>query len=240
MRPIRSLLVLSWLIAVNCVAKAGDFAVSPVRIELDAETKPVVALTVRNRSDAATVIQVEIRQWRAAGDQDEYIESRDLVVTPPLFTLKPHGAQVMRVGLRQRNATTEERSFRLYLREVPQSPAPGFNGLNVALRLGVPVFVNAPDIRPQLDWQLTSETPGAVTLTARNSGSAHARLRKLNLLNAEGKLLGGMELARDILPGQHRQWSLPLDPMPAAGASLRLNVQQGREEQVFDLVMPQN
>lgn len=213
---------------------AGNFAVNPVRITLDHRHQPVAALTVRNASDLATVVQTQVMQWSAGvetGD-DQLQESTELLVTPAVFTLPPNGQQVVRVGLRQRQQQAlVEGSYRLYLTEVPAPPEPGFQGLKVALRMGLPVFVTVPGSAPQISLDLLPSAPGTLHLQARNSGTAHARLKRVAIDDPGGVQLLKADLMRDVLAGQVRSFKLPVTNMPSAQTelSIQLHTESGVE-----------
>ena len=73
------------------------------------------------------------------------------MATPPIFTVPPKGTQVIRVGLRRAADAQQGLSYRMFLQEVPPPPRQGLQGLQVALRLSLPVFVMpARDARPVL------------------------------------------------------------------------------------------
>lgn len=217
------------LVLASPMAVAGSFAVNPVRITLDARDLPVAALTVRNNTAIATVVQADALQWMVQGEGDQYLPSNELLVTPPVFTLQPHGVQVVRVGLRQRTPAADgsERSFRLYLTEVPPPPAPDFHGLNVALRLGVPVFVQAPGTAAKLGFELRAARPDLVELVAGNSGTAHARLNRIAIHDQGGSQVAELTLARDLLAGQRRRFSVPLAAPTRTPLQVRIDTSEG-------------
>ena len=79
-----------------------------------------------------------------------------------------------------------ELSYRLILQEVPQPANPDFSGLQVALRLSVPVFVaNAEATGPALAWSAAASGDGLV-ITAQNSGDVHARIHGFSVAPAVG------------------------------------------------------
>jgi len=82
------------------VAKAGSFSVSPVRASLSAQER-VVALRVSNSGTEPSSIQAELMAWRQQGGEEIHEPSRDVLVTPPIFTVPAGDTQVIRVGLRR-------------------------------------------------------------------------------------------------------------------------------------------
>lgn len=187
---------------------AGTFTISPLRVDFGGSTR-TVALTVRNDEAVPVVVQADALAWSQESGQDELAPSRDLLVSPVVFTLAPGGSQLVRVALRRDADARQELTYRLTLQEVPQAASADFTGLKVALRLSVPVFV-APhaSAAPQLLWSASRTARGAVTVTARNEGAAHARLQGFALKTAEGQaaVLEQPALAY-VLAGATRRWT---------------------------------
>lgn len=191
---------------------AGTFSISPVRVDLAAQSSTGV-VTIRNQEDLPVVVQAETRLWQqtVAGDQLE--PTRDVLVTPAVFTIPPQGSQVVRVALRREVDPRAELSYRLILTEVPQQAAPGSSGLNMALQMSLPIFVAAhAPTAPQVHWSATRSPDGAVSVTALNAGSEHTRVLDLMISPQPG---GDQWLhqpgAYYVLPGQSRSWAIESD-----------------------------
>lgn len=208
---------------------AGTFTISPLRVDFGGTTR-TAALTVRNDDTVPVVVQADALAWSQESGQDDLAPSRDLLVSPVVFTLAPGGSQLVRVALRREVDASRELAYRLTLQEVPQAASPGFTGLQVALRLSVPVFV-APrsPAEPQLAWSATRSATGAVTVTVRNQGAAHARLQGFALKTADGgaTLVEQPALAY-VLPGASRRWSFDDDATRATAVSGALLAGSGR------------
>ena len=208
-------------------AHAGSFAISPIRLDLSTTTRSA-ALKVRNDAQQA-LVQAEIVLWEQVDGEDRLTATRDLVVSPAVFTLAENGSQLVRVALRGAPAEpARELSYRLILQEVPQSANPDFSGLQVALRLSVPVFVaQAGTTGPALTW--TAEAgDGDVLVKAQNSGDAHARVLGFTIEPADGGATLAQPVAAYILPGQTHSWRLREEGKGAGPAAdwrrLRLKV----------------
>jgi fimbrial chaperone protein len=188
-------------------ATAGTFTISPLRVDLS-RGAPSAALTVRNEEETAVVVQVETLQWTQGDGQDALDPSRDLIASPTVFTLAPQGTQLVRVALRRAPDATREHSYRLVLQEVPPAPAPDFTGLQVALRLSLPVFVAAEaSSPPRLAWSAARNPDGGLTVTAQNTGSIHARILGFSVVPETGAAPGfDQPVASYLLPGASRSW----------------------------------
>jgi len=205
-------------------AAAGSFSVSPVRIVLDRQ-HAVAAISVRNGGSEATVMQLESMAWSQASGSDVYTATRELLATPPVFTVPAGGTQLVRIGLRGAPDARVERSYRVYFNEVPPPPAPGFQGLQVALRMGVPVFVSpsATPATPAVTASLARSATGDARLTLVNDGNAHVQFSSLRLLDPRGTdALKALKLSSYLLPGQRRDWTLRVPGPSALPAGLRV------------------
>jgi fimbrial chaperone protein len=190
------------------LAHAGSFSISPLRVELRSGT-PTGALTIRNQEGTPVVVQAEVMLWEQAGGQDLLAPTRDLLVSPAVFTLPGNGSQLVRVALRRAADPERELSYRLLLTEVPQQSGAGFTGLNVALRLSLPVFVQpGPSAVPRLDWSASRVASGRLAITARNAGTAHARVLSFSVApTADATAAIPQDVATYLLPGQDRTWT---------------------------------
>lgn len=216
----RALLLMCLLAAAG--AQAGSFAVSPVRATLSAD-KPIGSLTVRNDGAEPTVVQLQVMSWSQADGEDVYSVTQEILATPPIFTVNPGASQMVRVGLRRAPDPHRELPYRLYLQEVPPPPEPGFQGLQVALRIGVPVFVvPAAPAQPVLHWEARATAKGGLELSVRNDGNAHVQVIDVTLESAAGGALATQALASYVLAGQSRRWRIDNVTAPPPGAPLRM------------------
>jgi len=119
-------------------AVAGSLRVGPTRLELSAR-RPVVVLEVQNTGGAATLAQLETFAWRQEGAGDLLEPTTDIIATPAVMELAPGETRLVRVGSRLANSTELERSYRVFVREVPPAVEDAAV-LRFALRIGVPVF----------------------------------------------------------------------------------------------------
>lgn len=222
----RALLGLALLLGGAGAARAGSFAVAPVRATL-AAGQTVQTLTVRNTGATEAVVQLELLKWSQQDGKDIFEASRDVLATPPLFTLPPQGQQVIRVGLRTPPDATAERSYRLFLTEVPPPPLPGTQGLQIALQISLPVFITpAAAAAPRLQWRAMREGKG-LRLSVTNSGAAHVQITRLRLTQTAGAELVDRTLSEYVLPGQARSWLLAPAAMPGPRLHLRAQSDAG-------------
>lgn len=171
------------LIMVHPAAQSGSLRITPTRIELD-ENRPAQVLTVFNSGSTRSLIQLSAFEWAQEGNEDDYRATDDIIASPPVFELVPGERQVIRVGLRKRDAARKHAAYRVYIQEVPTDPAPIANTLNMVLRIGVPLFVNPSDALPAaLEWRLTCDDAERRILWIRNAGGKAAHILDLAIGN---------------------------------------------------------
>lgn len=228
---------LAFLMGAISTATAGSFAVSPVRATLSSK-QPAASLVVRNSGPEPTVVQLEVVGWSQEEGKDIYAPTKEILATPPIFTVPPGGSQVVRVGLRRNPDAQRELTYRLFLQEVP-IPKPDQSGLRVVLRVGIPVFVNpAVAVAPVLRWQAAHTPDGALKLSLTNSGNAHIQVAKSSLtLASSAQTLMSHDVAAYVLPGQSRDWILKPASMPARGTALRISAQTDAGEMQTEVVL---
>jgi fimbrial chaperone protein len=203
-------------------AVAGAFNVAPVRVELSARNR-TQALTVRNQGDEPSVVQVQIYAWSQQDGQDVLQPTTDLLLTPPVFTVDPGQAQLLRIALRGSPDPTRQRSYRAVLQEVPGQASSGGPTLQVALRISLPIFVEPPvAASPQLHWQAHVGPDGKLLLSAHNGGNGHIQLVDFKLSSATGAEIASQQQVSYILPGQTRNWTLEPVADLAAVENVRL------------------
>jgi fimbrial chaperone protein len=203
-------LLAALLALATATTDAGTFQVTPVRLELSASATSA-ALTIRNDGPDAVVVQMSVLKWTQADNADRYEPTQEALVTPPIATIPPGGEQLVRVGLRRAPEARNELAYRLYVQEVPPPPQPGFSGLQVALRIGIPVFV-AARASPEraIDWSAKLDPGGALTITARNRGSVNLQVRSIAAEAPDTRASWASDSALTyVLPGSDRSWTLP-------------------------------
>jgi fimbrial chaperone protein len=217
-------------------AGASSFAVNPVRVSLP-KNASVASLTVRNEGSESTVVQLESVAWSQQAGKDVLAPTQEILATPPIFTIPPGGSQVVRVGLRRARDPQHELTYRLFLQEVPRPPKPDFRGLQVALRLSIPIFVEgAPQRAAIVDWHARRTPQGELRVTAANRGTAHVHVNHLAVRAPGAAQITHTESAY-VLHGQTREWALKAGQLPSAGTPLHLSAHTDAGDLEADLVL---
>ena len=218
----RKMLLLVIMLLPPFGARAASFQVNPIRVTLSA-TQTTGVLRVTNSSDSPTVVQMQIVAWSQENGRDMYTPSRNLLATPPIFTVAPGGQQVVRIGLRTAPDAKQETCYRLFLTEVPPAPRAGFHGVQIALRIGIPVFVEpAMTTAPDLQWSAKRVAAEELQLSVHNNGTAHTELLKLSVTEKGRSAPLLQEFGGYLLPGSQRTWNVKLAAPLAANVPLEI------------------
>src|SRR5882724_10665715 len=135
---------------VPAAALASSFTVDPLMVQLSARrTSQVVTLT--NQSGQELRFEVKAFAW-SHDDQGEMTldATSDVVLFPSLITLKAGEKKNIRVGAVVKPAA-EERSYRLFVEELPPAAEPGASGgsrVAMRTRVGIPVFISPAKATP--------------------------------------------------------------------------------------------
>jgi fimbrial chaperone protein len=164
--------------------------------------------TIHNDDDAPVVIQVRTVAWSQEAGEEQFRDTPELLSTPPVFQVAPKGEQIVRVALRRPVDPTRELAYRLFFQEVPPASGPTLNGLNVALRLSVPVFVQpARAASADLVWELHPLPQGSMQIDVSNRGTAHQQVTDFDVLFGAAPA-AHVALSRYVLPGGHATWTV--------------------------------
>jgi len=224
--------LLAILASLPFVAFAGSFQVSPVRVQITPEA-PNGAISVRNDSPTdSVVLQLRVMDWKQERGEDIYTPSTELIATPPIFTIPSGATQTVRVGLRRTVQTEMQQTFRLYITEVPSAPKEGFKGLQVALNIGIPVFV-APKVltgTPPV-WRSALTADGKLELSVTNPANAHVQIFDAQLYEGQDSIpVAVLQEPRYLLAGQSSSWQLSLTRKPKGMLRLTVRTDAGAIE----------
>jgi fimbrial chaperone protein len=222
-----------------CAVLAGQFSVSPVRIYMATKDR-TIAVTVTNESSAELVMQADLFLWRqTATGLEELTPTEDLIAAPPILKLAPGAKQVVRLAMLKPMPITEQLTYRLMVREIPEvkPPEPGIQ-LQIALAFSLPVFITPPGAKRQLACGLQRTAPDAVRATCENTGNAYAQPTEFKLSDANGQTLLTNNSGGYILPGIKRRFELKRTDGAIAGGKMQLLVtQDDLSVQTFDALL---
>ena len=199
---------------------AASLRMTPIGLDL-AEPDKAGAISLTNTAAESVDLQVRIFKWSQINGKDELTETRDVLVSPPVATIKGGETYTIRVVRVASRPVSGEETYRLVIDELPKpiDPRATGQGVRMVLRSSMPVFFTQKNIRA--DLQFSCWTQGGKTfLRVTNTGRRHAKLAGLKLVGPQGELSVGGGLNGYVLAGQTMTVEAPttkLKPAPVLG-----------------------
>ena len=201
-------------------ARAQSLMVLPVNIQIP-PGQSTATLTVINKGDSETAIQVRAYAWNQPDGDDRLTTSDAVLVSPPITSIAPGASQVIRLVLR-RPPQGREATYRIVLDQIPPPAVPGV--VRVVLRMSIPIFAQpATRAVPHVYFHIERDAK-KVFLVAVNDGGRHEAIREIVLWTSDGRKLKTESSASPyVLAGVTRRW--PVDAqgtLPLSDETLRL------------------
>ena len=128
-----------------------------------------------------------------------------------MVTIAANSEQIIRAALRRPADAANELTYRINLQELPVQPAPGFTGLQVALRIGLPAFVKPKTSKasPKMLWSVARMPGNMLKVELHNQGNAHVQVSDFALyIPGEDRALVNESGSSYVLAGQAHEWLL--------------------------------
>jgi fimbrial chaperone protein len=195
-------------------AAASPLDVNPVRVDLGAD-QPSTVVTVRNPGDAETSYQLKARAWgQSPAGEMELADTGDIVFFPRLLTLAPGASRKIRVGLAPGvAASSRERSYRLFIEELPAARTAAKPGMSVLVTVGLPVFLAPVHAVAGAEVAGLAVERGRVAFALRATGSVHfvaGEVKVVGLDGAGGRVFERAQRGSYVLAGGERRYSIDL------------------------------
>jgi fimbrial chaperone protein len=135
-------------------------------------------------------------EWtQNAEGKDVYIETEDLIFFPKIMTIDSKEDRILRAGIKI-PAVAKEKTYRLFVEEIPEPKKSEGVNIAIAIRFGVPIFVKPLKAEPKGEIQKVELTKGVVSATVKNTGNVHFMI---NSVSVRGKNDKGEEIfSKDI------------------------------------------
>jgi fimbrial chaperone protein len=215
--------LLTCIVPMPSMAMPTGVNVHPLLIDLN-DAQRHASITVANGERFPELLRVEVKAWDQNQGEDHYVPSEDLLVVPPVLSVVPQQEKVVRLGLRHPVTAGREQAYRVFVTEVPPAIAMKKGAqVQVAFRVGVPVFVNAvkPATNAQADggavWKANLIGGKKIHLTVSNGAATHIRIDGMKIFAdaAKAQLLAERPMREYVLAGVTRSFTLnagaPLD-----------------------------
>ena len=194
----------------------ASFSIDPLLIRFDADTKTAV-MTITNTSAKEIRFEIKPFSWdQTPPDGAMHLTpTSDIVLFPPLVSLKPRSVQRVRVGTTAAQGPVEK-AYRLMVEELPSGQAPvGDTTVAVRTRVGLPVFV--VPIKSIVAGRVDSIrfAKRVVSIALANTGTTHAMVDSVVVRGLSGPDQVVFEDSLQgwyVLAGKTRTWQYTLKP----------------------------
>ena len=218
----RSACVAAFLVTLGMavVARATAVAVDPTRVYLSAKAHSQ-SLALHNSGSEKARFQVTAFAWQQSPMGEMQLSpTEDILFFPSLLEIAPGETRKVRVAT-DLPPEAIEKSYRLFVDELPPLKANTSGAVRVLTRLGIPVFLqpNAPDARPTLEVEVKN---GHLLVSLENRGNSYMLAQSVRVVgrDASGKSLMEQDLpAWYVLAHGRRTYDVALDGTACAALS---------------------
>jgi len=210
-------LAAAWLAA--SPALASSVVIWPIDPKIAAGER-ATALWLENSGAEPITLQVRSFVWSQDEGGDRLTDQDEIVASPPMVEIAPGTRQLVRVIRRTIRTDAAERSYRIFVDEVPTSApdlAPGEAGarLSVQMRYSIPLFTyGAPEPRGAAGASLrmgVRNLDGTRHVEITNTGDRHVRLTDLRSGSDPAGAILRQGLLGYVLPGATMRWPIPAE-----------------------------
>jgi fimbrial chaperone protein len=157
--------------------------------------------------------QVTVSRWDEGADGKMILEpTKDISVFPMMLTLKAGEQRNLRAGALTAFAATEK-TYRLFVEELPPVERPSQPQIRVLTRVGVPIFLQPSKMEARAQVRGLMVKPGGVTFVLANTGTVHIRPTEVRLKGFDAKGESRIDHALQawyVLAGGERRYEQPL------------------------------
>ena len=208
--------------AVPC--EASSLRVAPVILDLSG---PTATSNVRIWNDGRKPVNVQIRifRWRQDKGKDVYLPADDVVVSPPMTTLKSGAENIVRVVRTAKASARSEESYRLIVDELPPAGGRKAGVVMLVVRQSIPVFfspADLPDAEPR--WNARA-VKGGFEVSVSNAGGKRLKISNLTLSDGQSVIGGHDGLVGYVLGQSQAKWFVSARGARRAGASIKVKAQ---------------
>lgn len=176
---------------------AAGWRVIPIRLDLGVKEKSGV-IRIINDDSTPMPLQMSAAEWtQDENGKDVYTPSEDLVFFPRVMTVEAQAERIIRVGVRN-PALVSEKTFRLFVEQIPVPNDSAGAQVAVAIKFGVPIFVTPPEKKISGQMEPVSFNNEELTVPVKNTGNSYFRV---TTVTARGLDAAGQEVFTESLTG---------------------------------------
>jgi len=130
---------------ITCPSFAG-FTIMPVELEINKNNK-IAVMTLQNNDHLPKKFQLALLKREYKNGVEEYAPTKDLIVTPVMFTLQGNKMQLIRIALNNKETFSKRKNdYRIEVKELPHRIKIDDNitsRINFVIRFNIPITVSS-------------------------------------------------------------------------------------------------
>lgn len=216
MNLIRTIFFSLILLTNTNVLFALGYSINPTKLTLSHDRK-IETLTIQNISNEKASIQIDAVHWDQKNNEEIYLFTKDVIVSPKIVTLFPGKSQIIRIGLKHALKNDTEKTYRIILRELilpnnPFKPNHIKGNVHMSLNMNVPLFIEPYKNNKKLpQWIIKKINDQKIKLICNNPGNIHFVISDIRLLNKNHHpLFNPIKNFRYVLAGKEIHWDINL------------------------------
>jgi fimbrial chaperone protein len=188
--------------------EAQSLRVSPVTIDLPPGATSS-AFTLETDKAEGVAVQARVFRWSKAAGQDKLDSTEDVVISPPVMTVRAGSPATLRLVRVAKSAVSGEETYRVILDEIPDRKKLQSGVVALAVHQSFPVFFAGSDARSgSINWK-ARERNQKLFIEATNSGQKRVKVSKLTITDDKNHDVLKIEgLAGYVLGGQTTAWEV--------------------------------
>jgi fimbrial chaperone protein len=189
-------------------AIAGSLRVDPVQVVIN-DDRRTAAVKIVNEDSERSTLKISAFAWSQVDGEDVYQPTDELIASPPIASIEPGSAQTVRIGFRHPSAANRG-SYRIIIEEVPK---PDVAGIQVALRLNLPLYARIqPGESSALAWVASRQADGSWVVKAQNPTDGFVRVTPMDFSAASGLTYSDSIRLGSVLPHSSLEWTVGKAP----------------------------
>ncbi len=174
-----------------------NFSVNPIRIFFNGENKTDV-LTITNESNENVTLQIKAVTWTHDEEgKGIYSPTEDIIFFPKIVTIKADEQKIIRLGIRMPQGK-EEKTYRLFLEEIPSPGTTETTAVKLIMNIGVPIFIAPLKTEAKGSIEKMELSKGSLNIGVKNNGNVHFILQSIKVA---GKDSSGEEIYATEIAG---------------------------------------
>lgn len=167
--------------------RAATFNVLP-SIVFISPSKPIVELKITNEGDDKITFEAKLYSWALTPDgKDDLTPASDIAFFPRIFSIDGHQTQIVRIGIENPTALAKEKSYRIFVRQLPSKIGVLPGGVQMVVNVSVPIFVLPSEQEPAGKVENITLDKAGLNFTVSNTGNVHFMEHLVDVVGFDAK-----------------------------------------------------